>query len=71
MTQGRARRSALVTGAAGFVGQWLCRELLAAGWEVVGAGVSAQPTGGILGRDELESMRWVLASRPSTTSANA
>ncbi|NUP54486.1 MAG: NAD-dependent epimerase/dehydratase family protein [Gemmatimonadaceae bacterium] len=61
MTQGRARRSALVTGAAGFVGQWLCRELLAAGWEVVGAGVSAQPTGGILGRDELEAVRWVLA----------
>lgn len=61
MTHGGARRSALVTGAAGFVGQWLCRALLAEGWDVVGAGVSAQPTGGILGRDELEAVRWVLA----------
>ena len=29
-------RRALVTGAGGFVGRWLCRELLADGWDVVG-----------------------------------
>ncbi|HLV27383.1 MAG TPA: GDP-mannose 4,6-dehydratase [Gemmatimonadales bacterium] len=29
-----AGRSALVTGAAGFVGRWLCRELLSQGWNV-------------------------------------
>ncbi len=27
---------ALVTGAAGFAGQWLCRGLLRSGWDVVG-----------------------------------
>ncbi|NUS97328.1 MAG: NAD-dependent epimerase/dehydratase family protein [Gemmatimonadaceae bacterium] len=61
MTRAGAKRSALVTGAAGFVGQWLCRALLAEGWDVVGAGVAAQPTGGILTRDEREAVRWVLA----------
>ena len=29
-------RRALVTGAGGFVGRWLCRELLADGWDVTG-----------------------------------
>ena len=61
MSAGSSRRSALVTGAAGFVGQWLCRALLEQGWDVVGAGVSAQPTGGILTREEREAVRWILA----------
>lgn len=61
MSAGRTRRRALVTGAAGFVGQWLCRALLAEGWDVAGAGVSVQPTGGILTREERESVRWLLA----------
>jgi len=54
-------RRALVTGAAGFVGQWLCRALLADGWDVVGAGVAAVPAGGILSEDEKRSITWVLA----------
>jgi GDP-4-dehydro-6-deoxy-D-mannose reductase len=54
-------RRALVTGAAGFVGQWLCRALLADGWDVVGAGVAAVPAAGILGEDEKRSITWVLA----------
>ncbi len=42
-------RRALVTGAGGFVGRWLCRELAGAGWEVIGttlesaAGDQAEP----------------------------
>lgn len=61
MTPNAPARRALVTGAAGFVGQWLCRALLSEGWDVVGAGVAAQPTGGILTDDELRAVRWLLA----------
>lgn len=61
MTPSSSPRRALITGAAGFVGQWLCRELLTAGWEVVGAGIAAQPPDGILTRDERGSVRWLLA----------
>ena len=61
MTANGHPRRALITGAAGFVGQWLCRALLAAGWDVVGAGVAAQPPDGILTDDERRSVRWLLA----------
>jgi GDP-4-dehydro-6-deoxy-D-mannose reductase len=54
-------RRALVTGAAGFVGQWLCRALLADGWDVVGAGIAAFPSTGILSEDEKRSVSWTLA----------
>ena len=54
-------RSALVTGAAGFVGQWLCRALLADGWNVVGAGIAALPGAGILSDDEKRAITWSLA----------
>lgn len=54
-------RRALVTGAAGFVGQWLCRSLVADGWDVVGAGIAAQPPDGILTADERRSVHWLLA----------
>ena len=54
-------RRALITGAAGFVGQWLCRALLAEGWDVVGAGIAAQPPDGILTDDERRSVHWLLA----------
>jgi GDP-4-dehydro-6-deoxy-D-mannose reductase len=54
-------RSALVTGAAGFVGQWLCRALLADGWNVVGAGIAAVPGAGILSDDEKRAITWSLA----------
>jgi GDP-4-dehydro-6-deoxy-D-mannose reductase len=53
-------RRALVTGAAGFVGQWLCRALLADGWDVVGAGIAAVPAAGILSEDEKRSITWAL-----------
>ena len=54
-------RRALVTGAAGFVGQWLCRTLLDGGWDVVGAGISAEPGRWILGADERRAVNWALA----------
>ncbi len=35
----------LVTGARGFIGRPVCRQLRAAGWEVIGTGRAAKPTG--------------------------
>ncbi len=61
MTPNGGTRRALITGAAGFVGQWLSRALLADGWDVVGAGVAPEPTGGILTDDERRAVRWLLA----------
>ena len=49
---------ALVTGAAGFVGQWTCRALLREGWDIVGLSLDAAPTGGILTPAEREAVRW-------------
>jgi nucleoside-diphosphate-sugar epimerase len=36
-------RRALVTGAGGFVGQWLCRALLRDGWSVTGTTIGFAP----------------------------
>ena len=52
---------ALVTGAAGFAAQWLERELLEKGWEVVGAGLGVPPESAILTADERAAVRWVHA----------
>ena len=49
---------ALVTGAGGFVGQWLCRTLLRDGWTVLGASLGAPPNVGILTAAELASVTW-------------
>jgi len=61
VTGNGSSRRALVTGAAGFVGQWLCGALLAEGWDVVGAGIAAKPTDGILTDEQRRSVRWLLA----------
>ena len=48
---------ALVTGASGFAGQWLCRELLAEKWDVWG--VSAHGVANpVLTGDEIGAVRW-------------
>lgn len=50
----------LVTGGGGFVGQWLARALLARGDAVDLAGLGpAQPSGGVLSRDEWSQVRWL------------
>jgi len=49
---------ALVTGAAGFVGQWTCRALLRDGWDVVGVSIEGPPAAGILTASERQAVRW-------------
>ena len=49
---------AFVTGLDGFVGQWLARELLAAGDDVSGGSRTAKPSYSILNADEARRLRW-------------
>lgn len=49
---------ALVTGATGFVGQWLCKELLAQGWHVFGTTHGDGPLA-TLTRDEYQRIAWL------------
>lgn len=49
---------ALVTGAGGFVGQWLCRELLSDGWDVHGATLTGAPAGGTLEDWQRDAVMW-------------
>lgn len=51
---------ALVTGAAGFVGQYLCRELVERGWDVAGTRLEATPPA-TRPNDSLASVRWHVA----------
>ena len=51
-------KTALVTGAGGFVGQWLCRALLRDGWQVTGTTIGEPPAAGVLAPDELRQIRW-------------
>jgi GDP-4-dehydro-6-deoxy-D-mannose reductase len=49
---------ALVTGAGGFVGQWLCRQLLRDGWSVAGVTIGTLPEPGVLSPSELAAIHW-------------
>jgi GDP-4-dehydro-6-deoxy-D-mannose reductase len=49
---------ALVTGAGGFVGQWLCRELVRRGWAVTGTSLAGDPGPGILCPEDHALVTW-------------
>jgi GDP-4-dehydro-6-deoxy-D-mannose reductase len=51
---------ALITGAAGFVGQWVSRDLLERGWDVVGTALEATPPT-VRPNDTLAAVRWHVA----------
>ena len=49
---------ALVTGAGGFAGQWLCAELLSDGWDVHGATLTGAPGSGTLEDWQRDAVYW-------------
>jgi GDP-4-dehydro-6-deoxy-D-mannose reductase len=49
---------ALVTGAAGFAGQWLCRELLHSGWDVWGTRLDDALPEGALSAESAKAVHW-------------
>lgn len=49
---------ALVTGAAGFAGQWLCRELLHSGWDVWGTRLERELPAGALDAESRAAVHW-------------
>ena len=53
-----APRRALVTGAGGFAGQWLCRELARQGWLVTGSSLTGAPAAGVLSPEDLALVSW-------------
>ncbi|WKW12544.1 GDP-mannose 4,6-dehydratase [Pseudogemmatithrix spongiicola] len=50
---------ALVTGAAGFVGQWTSQALLRDGWAVTGAALEGIPSSGTLSADNRARVEWI------------
>ncbi len=51
-------KHALVTGAGGFAGQWLCRDLVRHGWKVTGSSLTGDPGAGILGSEDHAGVTW-------------
>lgn len=49
----------LVTGAAGFVGQWMCHALLREGWTVIGSELHGMPQAGTLSPSDRARIQWV------------
>jgi GDP-4-dehydro-6-deoxy-D-mannose reductase len=61
---------ALVTGAAGFAGQWLCRELLHSGWEVWGTRLDDALPPGALDSGMGDAVRWSEGDLRAPTAAH-
>ena len=51
-------RKALVTGAGGFAGQWLCRDLVRHGWAVTGSSLTGDPGAGTLSPEDHAGVTW-------------
>ena len=51
-------KRALVTGAGGFAGQWLCRDLVRHGWAVTGSSLTGDPGHAILASDDHPEVVW-------------
>ena len=62
--------NALVTGAAGFAGQWLCRELLQSGWDVWGARLDDSLPSGALERAAATSIHWWRGDRRASSAVH-
>jgi GDP-4-dehydro-6-deoxy-D-mannose reductase len=62
---------ALVTGAAGFAGQWLCRELLHSGWDVWGARLDDAMPPGALEAEAADFVHWWEGDLRAPDSAHA
>jgi GDP-4-dehydro-6-deoxy-D-mannose reductase len=61
---------ALVTGAAGFAGQWLCRELLHSGWDVWGTRLDDALPPGALDTESGDAVHWWEGDLRAPTAAN-
>jgi GDP-4-dehydro-6-deoxy-D-mannose reductase len=51
-------KKALVTGAGGFAGQWLCRDLVRLGWQVTGSSLTGDPGPGIMSPEDHADVTW-------------
>jgi GDP-4-dehydro-6-deoxy-D-mannose reductase len=51
-------KRALVTGAGGFAGQWLCRDLVRQGWTVTGSSLTGDPGHAIVAPDDHAAVAW-------------
>jgi GDP-4-dehydro-6-deoxy-D-mannose reductase len=61
---------ALVTGAAGFAGQWLCRELLHSGWDVWGTRFDGDVPPGALDAESSDAVHWWRGDLRAPTAAH-
>lgn len=51
-------KRALVTGAGGFAGQWLCRDLVRHGWAVTGSSLTGDPGAGVIAGEDHAGVIW-------------
>ena len=61
----------LITGAGGFVGQWLSRAMVRNGWTVFGGAIDGPPVTGVLSGEEIAAIRWLSLDVRSDESVRA